>query len=84
MVQRRALRYFLGTHRFIPLIVVEVEYGWMNCFFRQKNIMLRLWNRFASMENERLTKGMSVWEQAQNNQPNWTPQNIFLTEINHT
>ena len=40
--------------------------------------------RFASMENERLTKGMSVWEQAQTNQPNWTPQNIFLTEINHT
>ena len=83
MVQHRALRYFLGTHRFTPLLAVEGECGWMNCFSRHKINMLRLWNRLASMENDRLTKRIFLWERAQNNQSNWTSQiKNLMEEIN--
>ena len=45
--------------------------------------MLRLWNRLASMENDRLTKRIFLWERAQNNQSNWTSQiKNLMEEIN--
>ena len=55
-VQNRAIRYFLGVHRFTPLLVINGEMGWTMSIHRRLANMFRLWNRLTSMNNTRLTK----------------------------
>ena len=35
-VQYRALRYFLGVHKFTPIYVLTGDSGWLSCFSRHK------------------------------------------------
>lgn len=46
-VQHRALRCFLGVHRFAPKVAVEGDMGWEPCVVRQRVEVIRLWNRFG-------------------------------------
>ena len=55
-VQNRAIRYFLGVHRFTPLLAINGEMGWTTSIHRRWVNMFRLWNRLISMNNNRLTK----------------------------
>ena len=55
-VQNRAIRYFLGVHRFTPLLAINGEMGWTMSIHRRWANMFRLWNRLISMNNTRLTK----------------------------
>lgn len=80
MVQSRALRYFLGVHRFTPLIAIQGECGWMPCYFRQQINVLRLWNRLMILENDRLTKKIFLWDREQNNKTNWTSKTKLLLD----
>ena len=55
-VQHRTMRYFLGVHRFTPILAMVGDTGWLPSIYRRWRSMIRLWNRLILMNNERLTK----------------------------
>lgn len=55
-VQNRALRYFLGVHRFAPILALHGDTGWVPSVYRRWHCMLRFWNRLITMDDARLTK----------------------------
>ncbi len=56
MTQNRAIRYFLGVHRFTPLLAINGDMGWIRSSDRRWVAMIRLWNRLVDMDHTRLTK----------------------------
>ena len=61
-VQYRALRYFLGVHKFTPIDVLTGDSGWLSCFSRHKLALLRLWNRLVTLPDTRLTNKIFLWD----------------------
>ena len=61
-VQRNALRYFLGVHKFTPIDMLYGDSGWISSFSRHKLAMLRLWNRLISLPPDRLTSQVFLWD----------------------
>jgi len=61
-VQRKAMRYFLGVHRFAPIDFIVGDFGWETCFSRQKLAVLRLWNRLLSLPTNRVTSKIFKWD----------------------
>ena len=55
-LQNIAIRYFLGVHRFTPILAINGEMGWTLSIHRRWVNMIRLWNRLISMDDNRLTK----------------------------
>ena len=55
-LQNRAIRYFLRVHKFTPILAINRETGWTLSIYRRLVIMIRLWNRLISMDDNRLTK----------------------------
>ena len=62
MVQNRAIRYFLGLHRFTPILAINGDMCWPLTLHRRWTNMLRLWNRLVGMENNRLTKKIFLYD----------------------
>ena len=59
-IQNRAIRFYLGVHRFAPNLAIKGDMGWTSCGIRRKIAMLKLWNRFLIMDDDRLTKQIFV------------------------
>ncbi len=55
-VHNRAMRYFLGVHKFAPNAALQGDIGWLPPIYRRHLDMLRFWNRVISMNPNRLTK----------------------------
>ena len=55
-VQNRALRYFMGVHKFCPLPALEGDMGWRSSSVRRYTEIISLWNRILGMEDTRLPK----------------------------
>ena len=55
-IQRRALRYFLGVHRFSPNHAIEGDIGVVSTSVARHIEILRLWNRLVTMQDNRLTR----------------------------
>ena len=55
-IQNRAIRAFLGVHRFAPNLAIWGDMGWLSTQNKRHECMLRLWNRFVNMNNHRLCK----------------------------
>ena len=55
-VQNRAMRYFLGVHRFAPTLALIGNTGWLPSVYRRWGSIIRFWNRLVHMDNTRLTK----------------------------
>ena len=53
-VQNRAIRCFLGVHRFAPNHAIQGDMGWPSSSHRRKLDMCRLWNRLVTMPSSRL------------------------------
>ena len=53
-IQNRAVRYFLGVHRFCPLPMLEGDMGWDTSLTRRHISMVKLWNRIIAMSGNRL------------------------------
>lgn len=82
-VQDRAARYFLGTHRLAPLLAVRGETGWAPASSRHKSNMVRLWNKFQTMDNNRTAKQVFIWDQCLNNERGWNCQlKAVLNSVN--
>ena len=55
-LQNRAIPYFLGVHRFTPMLAINGEMGWTLSIYRSWVNMIRLWNCLISMDHNRPTK----------------------------
>lgn len=55
-VQNRAIRYFLGVHRFTPNMAILGDTGWLPCIYRRWFAILKFWNRLILLDDSRLTK----------------------------
>ena len=60
-VMNRAIRYFLGVHRYAPIPGIQGEMGWLSLKYLRYIAMTRLWNRLLKMDDNRLTKKMFTW-----------------------
>ena len=55
-VQNRAMRYYLGVHKFAPNAALTSEMGWLKPNVTRFICMFRMWNRFIMLPNTRLCK----------------------------
>ena len=55
-VQKRALPFYMGLHKFAPIPAIEGDVGWLQTYYRHKLEIIRLWNRLILMDNSRLAK----------------------------
>ena len=75
-IHNRAIRYYLGVHKFAPTLAISGDMGWESCEGRRSLCMLRLWNRLIGMDENRLTKRVFYWDL--HNNGIWTRE---LTEL---
>jgi hypothetical protein len=66
----RAIRYYLGVHRFIPTVFLKAEMGWIPPIIRRHLCMLRYWNRLLTMNENRLSKRLFELEY-RTNESSW-------------
>ena len=62
VIQNRAMRYFLGVHRFAPTLAVAGDTGWLSCNDRWTTSTLIFWNHLVNMVDSRLTKRLFMWD----------------------
>ena len=55
-VQNRAMRYFLGVHRFAPTLAMTGDTGWIPSMYRRWTSMLRYWSRILNVGGDRLLR----------------------------
>lgn len=55
-IQNRAIRFYLGVHKFVSTPGLHGEMGWYDCEVDVKLEMIRLWNRLVQMEPHRITQ----------------------------
>lgn len=80
-VQSRAMRYFLGVHRFTTRAAIEGDMGWEPCVVKQRVEVLRLWNRLVHLPEERLTRKVFNWDRAHRHP--WSKEVLeILTAVN--
>ena len=60
-VINRAMRYFLGVHKFAPTAGLYGDMAWLSLKFSRYISMLRFWNILIKMENTRLAKRVFLW-----------------------
>ena len=61
-VQNKAMRVFLGVHRYAAIQMLEGDMGWFPSKTRRKVSMLRFWNHLIIMNEERLPKNLFNYE----------------------
>ena len=61
-IQNRAIRTFLGVHKFAPNAGIIGEVGWDTCTDRIRLNMIRLWNRIIDMDVNRWEKHIFMWD----------------------
>ena len=69
-IQNKAIRYFLGVHRFTPILALVGDSGWLPSQYRRWLTILRLWNRLILMDGSRLTKRVFNFD-FESEQTNW-------------
>ena len=63
-IQNRAMRYFLGVHKYTAKGAIEGDMGWYYCLTKQRAEMVRLWNRLVQLPEDRLTRKIFNWDRA--------------------
>lgn len=61
-VQQRAIKFFLGVHKCTANAAVVGDMGWKTCIHRYGLEMIRVWNRFMKMSNNRINKKVFLWD----------------------
>ena len=56
LIQTKALRSYLGVHKFAPKLGILGDVGWIPSPIRRKLCILRYWNRLINLDESRLTK----------------------------
>ena len=85
-IQRRAIRYFLGLHRFAANDMIEGDMGWLPCNNRRLLAMANYWNRLTACDSHRTLYKIFKWSLKFVNYPStwaWEMHSIF-SESNHS
>ena len=61
-VHNRAIRYFLGVHKFAPIAAVNGDMGWIPCEVRWKINVVNLWNRMLYLPEDRMASRIFSWD----------------------
>ncbi len=61
-IQNRAIRSYLGVHRFTPNMAINGDMGWKSTLSKRQICMCRLWNRLISMDENRLPRKVFNWD----------------------
>ncbi len=61
-IQNKAIRIYLGVHRFIPTAVINGDMGWTHSSVRRKVCMVCLWNIIINLDPQRLHIKVLEWE----------------------
>jgi hypothetical protein len=56
MTQNRAIRYFMGVHKFAPLLAINGDMAWISTQHRRWVNILRFWTRLVNLPYDRLPK----------------------------
>ena len=83
LVQHRAIRAFMGVHRYAPLDGLYGDMGWLPSNYRRKLEVFRYWNRLVKIENHRITKQIFLFDYQQQSKYTWSSyiKSLFI-EIN--
>ena len=61
-IQNRAIRYYLGVHKFAPNVGIIGEMGWVTRDICRKVDMIKFWNRMIQTDDNRLVKRVFNWD----------------------
>ena len=61
-VHNRAMRYFLGVHKFTPTLAIMGDMGWEPNEVRWSVHMVRLWNRILGLNPNRIVRKIFEWD----------------------
>ena len=61
-LQNRTLRYFLGVHRYAPILGLQGDSEWVPPRVRRTLCMIRLWNKLVKINDNSLTKFVFLWD----------------------
>ncbi len=61
-IQNKAIRIYLGVHRFALTAAVSGDMGWTHSIVRRKVCMIRIWNRIVSLDNRRFPRKLLEWD----------------------
>ena len=61
-VHNRAMRYFLGIHKFTPTLAIMGDMGWEPNEVRWSMHMVRLWNRILGLNSNRIVRKIFEWD----------------------
>ena len=64
-VQNRAIRLYLGVHKFAPNKAINADMGWTSSRTRRHINMLRLWNHLVVMSPDRFTRKIFEWDKGE-------------------
>ena len=67
----RAIRYFMGVHRFAPHLALYGDIRWLPSTQRRWLHMVRFWNRLLTFDDNRLTKRVFLYDYENDNHNNW-------------
>ena len=70
-IQTKAIKIFLGVHRFASNDAVQGDMGWLPNHLKRKLNVLRYWNRLIDMDTTRLTRKVFDSEYACNRKGSW-------------
>ena len=76
-VQNKAMRYYMGVHKFCPLAAMEGDMGWNSSLVRSQLNMISFWNHLVTLENNRLPKQILLYNISNRNRCN-----NWFTELN--
>ena len=61
-VQNRAIRFFLGLHKYATIPAFNGDMGWDSCIIRWKASMVNLWNRLLGLPTNRVASQIFYWD----------------------
>lgn len=63
-IESEQLRAVLGVHWLTPILAkpTQGDSGWFPSFYRHQLNMLRLWNHLVTMNDDRVTKLVFMWD----------------------
>ncbi len=61
-IQNKAIRIYLGVHRFAPIAVINGDIGWTHSSVRRKVCMVRFCNRIINLDPQCLPRKVLEWD----------------------
>ncbi len=61
-IQNKAIRIYLGVHRFTPIAAINGNMGWTHSSVRRKVCMVRFWNRIINIYPQHLPRKVLEWD----------------------